>query len=297
HSKWVFGIYHLVRAVTKPQRQEMQPEVEDAQEKSSSDGPEDGERTTTATDVIGDLDVNFETALTALQEGAEADELDRVKRWWIQTTQQNRQNRPDKKKVCNSTPVLPILDRQGSGMFGSRGSGSLERHGTPDIELPHQVAQKIHSSMSSCVPPNLLPSQEDSSMSESEEDADEDEEGKGEPCPSWRIYSDQCACGYAGCHCRSWMRWWNKTFQMLKYVEYVELPLSMSVVPGEPAPEVGLLGGPATGYTRVSVGERYELVKRDPPVRSLHNPKNPKSKKRPWSLKNIMALRTYPIAP
>ncbi|CAE6456552.1 unnamed protein product [Rhizoctonia solani] len=284
HSKWAFGIYHLVRAVTKPQRREMQAEVEYARDPSAEDAQEAGVSTTTVTDVIGDLDVDFETALTALQDGAEIDELDRVRRWWIQVT---RHHRSEKKNVCISTPLLPILDRQGNGSFGSRGSDSQGRHGTPDVDLPHQAARKIHSSMSSCVPPKLLPGQEQSFMSESEEDDDEEEEEKGS-CPSWRIYSDQCTCGYAGCHCRSWMRWWNKTFQMLKYVEYVDIPVSTSGVSGMPGPTDGLLGGPPTRYTRVTVGGRYDLVEREPTVRSLRKPKSPKSKKRAWSFKELI---------
>ncbi|CAE6416524.1 unnamed protein product [Rhizoctonia solani] len=279
HSRWAFGIYHLVRAVTKSQRQEVPAPVEQAQETSTVDAPEAGEQTagTTATDVISDLDVNFEAVLTVLQEGAEVDELDRVKRWWIQATEHTRQHRLDKRNECGSTPVLPILDRQGIDAFGSRGSSAMERPGTPDIKLPDQAARKIHSSMSSCVPPKLLPGQEEFSMSESE---DEDEEEQEDSCPSWRIYSDQCSCGYAGCHCRSWMRWWNKTFQMLKYVEHVDLPVSLAGVAGMLAPRVE---GTATRYARVSVGERYEPVKRELPVQSLRKPKSPKSKKRPRS--------------
>ncbi|CAE6384047.1 unnamed protein product [Rhizoctonia solani] len=279
HSQWVFGIYHLVRAVTKPQRQEVPVPTEQVQESSTVDAPKAGEQTTntTATDVIGDLDVNFETALTALQEGAEVDELDRVKRWWIQVTEHDRQHRLDKRDECGSTPVLPILDRQGIDAFGSRGSSVTERPGTPDIKLPDQAARKIHSSMSSCVPPKVLPGQEDSSMSESE---DEEEEEQEDSCPSWRIYSDQCACGYAGCHCRSWTRWWNKTFQMLKYVQYAALPISVVGASGVPVPRGD---GATMRYARVCVSERKELVARDPPVQSLRRPKSPKSKKRPRS--------------
>ncbi|KAG8691287.1 hypothetical protein FRC11_005263 [Ceratobasidium sp. 423] len=287
HSKWVFGIYHLVRAVTKPQRREMQVGAVHIPESSTGGAHEAGVSTTTVTDVISDLDVDFETALTVLQDGAEANELDRVKTWWIRVTQHNR---PEKRNECSSTPLLPILDRQGNRVFGSRGSNSRERDGTPDVDLPHQAVRKIHSSMSSCVPPKLLPGQEESFTSESEEDDDveeEEEEEKGS-CPSWRIYSDQCACGYARCHCRSWMRWWNKTFQMLKYVEYVDLPVSESGVSGVPVSRDGLLGGPPMRYTRVSVGERYELVQREPSVRSLHKLKSPKSKKRAWSFKELV---------
>ncbi|KAJ1302073.1 hypothetical protein OPQ81_000906 [Rhizoctonia solani] len=290
HSKWVFGVYHLVRAVTKSKRREMEAPAKAPQEQGTGDPQEPGVPTT-ATDVIADLDVDFETALTALQEDAEADELDRVKRWWIQAT---RQNRPEKKSQCSSTPVLPMLGRQGNGTFGSQGSNSQERQGTPDIDLPPQAARKIHSSMSSCIPPKLLQGHGELSMSETEDDEDEDEEEKEDSSPSWRIYSDQCACGYAGCHCRSWMRWWNKTFQMLKYVEYVDLPISMSGVSGVPTPGVGFLGGPATRYTRVSVGERCELVKREPPVRSLHKLKSSKSKKRPWSFKELTKREVNP---
>ncbi|KAH7345650.1 hypothetical protein B0J17DRAFT_46228 [Rhizoctonia solani] len=81
------------------------------------------------------------------------------------------------------------------------------------------------------------------------------------------------------------MRWWNKTFQMLDYVEYIDLPVSTSGVLGVPALGDGLLGGPTMRYSRVSVGERHELVKREPLVRSLHKIKTPKSKKRPRSFK------------
>ncbi|CAE7217147.1 unnamed protein product [Rhizoctonia solani] len=274
HNKWVFGIYQLVRAVTKSRRHAVPPELGGAREERT-EGPLDAEEgaTTPPTDIIGDLDVGFATALTALQEGAEVDELDRVRRWWARTT---RQNRPRKKVGCDSTPVLPILSRQDGG-FGYRGLGSMERHGTPDVELPHQAALKIHSSISTCVPPKLLPGQGDHCISQSEDDDQEEDE---ESHPLWRIYSEQCACGYAGCHCRSWMRWWNKTFEMLKYVEYVDLPVSLSDVSGVPAPVNELPGGPATHYTRVRAGERRELVKRQPPLRSLHKPKGPKSKKR-----------------
>ncbi|CAE6441696.1 unnamed protein product [Rhizoctonia solani] len=140
--------------------------------------------------------------------------------------------------------------------------------------------------MSSCIPPKQLPGQKEASMSEGEGD-DDGVEQEQESFPSWRIYSDQCACGYSGCHCRSWMRWWDKTFQMLKYVEYVDLPVSTLGVSGIPTLGDELLDDPTMRYSRVSVGERLELVKREPLVRSLHKIKSPKSKKRPWSFKEL----------
>ncbi|CAE6406225.1 unnamed protein product [Rhizoctonia solani] len=293
HSKWVFGIYHLVRTVTKPQRREMEMEMQAAVEPdveiAGDTGEDAGERTTTATDVLGDLDVDSDTALTALQEGAEADELDRVKRWWTRFIEQNRPNKTENE--CASMQLLTQLGRQGNGTFGSGSSGSRERHGTPDVELPDQAARKMHSSVSSCVPPKLLPGQEGCSMSDDEEDDDEAEERS---CPSWRIYSDQCTCRYAGCHCRTWMRWWNKTFQMLKYVDYVDFPASMSGISSTPVPGGGLLSGPSTRRVRVSVGERQELVKREPPVRSIHELKSSESNKWPWSYKELEERKVNP---
>ncbi|CUA71032.1 G2/mitotic-specific cyclin-B [Aspergillus nidulans FGSC A4] [Rhizoctonia solani] len=288
HSKWVFGVYTLLRTVTKSQRQEVELTVGVPPKNISADTSSTREQPT-ITDVIADLDVDFGTALTALQEGAEADELDRVKRLWTKIAEQNHRNRPGR-NACVSTPVLCMPDRQGKGAFGSRGSGPMHRQGTPNVELPDQATQKIYSSMSSCVPPKLLPDQEESSASESEdEDEDEDEEKEKETVPSWRIYSDECSCGYAGCHCRSWMRWWNKTFRMLEYADHIKLQIRVPSVPRD-----GLPSGPGIEHFRdveLRVGERHELLDSEPPIRSLHEFKSPKSKKRP---QDLVALDSHP---
>ncbi|KAF8699842.1 cyclin family, partial [Rhizoctonia solani] len=291
HNKWVFGIYYLVRTVTKFQRQNMGTEAgaEPIVEMTRAVQEDVGERTTTATDVLGDLDVDMQTALTVLQEDAEVDELDRVKRWWIQTTQQNRPNKT--KNECSSVQMLARLDRQGKGTFGSGGPGSRGRHDTPDVELPDQAARKMHSSMSSCIPPSLLSGQGECSMSNSEEE-DDDVEETG-LSPSWRIYSDQCECGYAGCHCRTWTKWWDKTLQMLKYVDYVDLPVSTSSVSGM-SMLGNVLGGPPIRCVRLSIGGRHELVEQDPPVRSLHRIKSSGVKKLAWSYKEFENLKANP---
>ncbi|QRW23356.1 Cyclin, N-terminal domain [Rhizoctonia solani] len=253
HNKWVFGIYYLVRTVTKFQRQNMGTEAgaEPIVEMTRAVQEDVGERTTTATDVLGDLDVDMQTALTVLQEMPKSTNL----------IVSNGGGFKLHSKIAQIRARMNVAQCR----FWRGWTVKAKEHLDPEARVLGDAM--VHQT--------LLSGQGECSMSNSEEE-DDDVEETG-LSPSWRIYSDQCECGYAGCHCRTWTKWWDKTLQMLKHVMLGNV-----------------LGGPPVRCVRLSIGGRHELVEQDPPVRSLHQIKSSRVKKLAWSYKEFENLKANP---
>jgi hypothetical protein len=233
HNKWTFGVHHLMQTIKKSQQRAARrnnheegndADVEANDEATVMEGVEAGSQV--ATELKSDtLDSDLDgSALTVLQEDAEVDDQERDRRWFI-----SRTKRHDK---SSSKPLFPALKRSGpKGFFGlSAGRQQLQLRRTPSIELPQSVARKINTTVTLSAPSKPVERKkrvmDDSSASESEDNMTSSE-------LSWRIYSRKCACGYAHCHCHSWCYWWDKTLDMLAYVEYVDIPITPS--PMDPA--------------------------------------------------------------
>lgn len=211
HNKWVFGVYQLVRTIKKSQLRAAPKDH--AKGAGVSGGLKLSDNIVVATrngevlaarlclENVGTTG----TALTNLEEDAEADQQDRIRRWFM--TQYWQQPPPGS--------LLPSLQSEGpGGAFGSSAKHQQQQRlgHTLSIELPPFVAHKI------CAGLSLAPTVNQGNGSAGGDYRDK----PSQSC--WRIFSNECACGYASCHCDSWFRWWDETLAMLAYVEYADIP-------------------------------------------------------------------------
>ncbi|KAG8746288.1 G2/mitotic-specific cyclin [Ceratobasidium sp. 414] len=268
HNKWACEAYRLMRTVMKAQRRAAAQQVSnriniDPGEEEAEVDEDDIE---TVLDELAEDDasqaatefeaVDFEngSALTHLQEGAEADEQERVRRWFMS------QFKRAENAGTSSRTGLPALRRAGpGGTFGlsHEGSGSRRTRRTPSFDLPGRVARSVpaHNIQTTIPPVGPGVCESGGAISNNSTSNGEEEDEHSHP---WRIYSNKCSCGYADCHCHSWRSWWDKTHDMLAYVEYVDLPAipGPEDLPGSPARFVRLYPGTEPPTSELSL--RYD---------------------------------------
>ncbi|KAG9119497.1 G2/mitotic-specific cyclin, partial [Ceratobasidium sp. 392] len=252
HNKWARHVYQLMRTIMKAQRDtvaQRDPNLMDTDlgEEERLD-ENDADTVGTVLDEFmeeytswvatefesADLEMFDEnsSALTTLQEGAEVDEHERVRRWFM--SQFKRMENPG----MSSRIGLPSLHRAAPrGAFGlsPEGNQSLgQTWRTPFFDLPKQAARDvlIHSAHNAWPSFHALSFKPGTSKGRSEHPASrnptERNEEKDEEDHPWRIYSTKCSCGYANCNCRSWKSWWDETHDMLAHVEHVDVPVTSS---------------------------------------------------------------------
>lgn len=251
HDKWAFGIYRIMRTLIKSQEQAaLERRARDGAELDEDADMDDDTETVLGDDfldrasqaatefdeyAIGESDTNC-TVLTTLQDGAEADEQDRMRRWF--TSQHKRYALPESPDKSEFSPLRRSGPQGAFGMGVENESSSRKRPRTwrtPSIDFHEKSMRRMPDSRPGGAPSDmtaalgsemLLDDEDDYTMSDAHASESDDEAEDHNP---WRIYSEKCSCGYAGCHCKDWARWWDKTLDMLDYVEYVDVPMRSSL--------------------------------------------------------------------
>lgn len=249
HDKWAFGIYQLMRTVVKSQeRMALQRRVQVDMEVNGDTNMDDDVETVLDDDVqdrASQVATEFDdyaafedsdmggSALTILQDDAEADEQDRVRRWFVSL--HKRSDLPESPEKPTFTPLRRAGPRGVFGMGVECESSPRKRPRawrTPSIDLPEKSGRALPVSRSGDARPDItttpssgMPLDDEDDCAMSDTPASESDDDDAEDSHPWRIYSDKCSCGYAGCYCRLWARWWDKTLDMLDYVEYVDVPV------------------------------------------------------------------------
>ncbi|QRV82024.1 Cyclin, C-terminal domain [Ceratobasidium sp. AG-Ba] len=233
HDRWLNEVYRLMQAAMKVQRDATpqcpvdQMDVDSTNEIGSDEVTETETVLDHMSDIASQAATEFEpwgfqtadadgTALTELQDGAHADENDRVWRYFVSNFKRNQQHRI----VLGRS--LPLPSRTGpSAAFGlghertrSTTNPSPREHlSVPPTSVERKIlTRNPYTRLSSTAPIAL----------DHEKLIGADEGRETRP---WRIYSDSCSCGYANCYCRVWNAWWNETYEMIEYVGFVDIPV------------------------------------------------------------------------